>query len=74
MKNKCTQCGKEHTSIYSYGKCYDCKQKEEMITFIVSAILIGAFFAVIVIARVTWANIVFDDWRCALSECRIIKD
>lgn len=72
MKNKCVRCGGEasHWDIV----CYDCKRKEERNGFIFAIVVIGLLFALIVGVRVAWAMYAFDDWRCALSECRIIKD
>jgi len=74
MKNRCTMCDKEHSSVYDWGKCADCKQKEEIWVFILGIFFVICFFGLLFTIRVVWANIVFDDWRCALSECRIIKE
>jgi hypothetical protein len=53
--------------------CRGCRRKEDEIAMWVMIGLVVAFFVLLFGARFIWANIVFDDWRCALSECRIIK-
>jgi len=71
MKNTCHICGKE----ISFGfQCYKCKEKEDrgVMYFVIGTVLI--FSLLIFGIRVMWAKYVFHDWRCALSECRIIKN
>lgn len=69
MKNKC-KCGKE----ISWGvKCYKCETKEDRMMALIGISVVIIFFGLIFGAKLLWANIVFDDWRCALSECRFIK-
>ena len=72
MKNKCVRCGGE-ASEYSVV-CYDCKTRSERLEMILVYSVVVEIFAVIVGIRIAWAVYVFDDWRCAASECRIIKD
>jgi len=70
MNNIC-KCG--NNAGWIEQSCYECRQKEDRIVF---AIMIGIFLVVLGIIfgiKLLWANIVFDDWRCALSECRLIK-
>lgn len=73
MKTKCTTCGKE-LMMYSYGECYDCKTKSDIQVFLGIIALCAIVFLLILGGRFLWAKYVFNDYRCALSECRIIKD
>lgn len=72
--NKCYKCDSIDVSKYGNGLCYNCERKEETTVFLLLVGFCLFLLLCIGIARVAWAEIVFDDWRCALSECRIIKE
>lgn len=72
MRNKCVRCGNDASQWEVV--CYDCREKESRLEFMVVCAIILLFFAVVVGVRIGWAVYAFDDWRCALSECRIIKE
>ena len=72
MRNKCIKCGNE--TVNWTMVCRDCEKREERNIFIGLIIFFVVFVGVIFGLRVLWANYVFNDWRCALSECRIIKE
>ena len=72
MRNKCVRCG-EDAGLYDII-CYDCETREDRNGVIFGVAFIAIVLCVIFGARLLWANWVFNDWRCALSECRILKD
>lgn len=74
MKNTCNRCGTEILSFNTNFLCYDCQKREEkhIAIFFVSVILL--VFALIIGVKLWWAKYAYNDFRCALSECRILKD
>lgn len=72
LKNKCVKCGEKEVT---YGVvCYDCKAREDRHFFY---FMIGFFVSFILLVggvRWIWAEVVYDDWRCMFSECRILKE
>lgn len=74
MKIKCPRCNKEYEPSPLRGICWDCKEKEDRVAMYMVIGLVAAFFLIVGGLRLGWAELVYHDWRCALSECRIIKD
>lgn len=70
MNNRC-KCG-ENAGWYNQA-CYDCQKKEDRLILAILGGIVLIILGVIFGVRILWANAVFDDWRCALSQCMIIK-
>lgn len=54
--------------------CFVCKEKEDKWAVVITLSFLGLIVAVVLGVRIMWAKYVFDDYRCAFGECRIIKD
>ena len=79
--NNCKKCNKEKELI-GVPLCFACKYKEEeekeeekedrnAIVFGVGVLIL--VFCLFIGIRYAWTIYTYDDWRCMLSECRIIK-
>lgn len=73
MKNKCTKCGKELYTVYDFGLCYECSEKQDKFMTLLTFGGIILFFVILGGIRLLWAKFVYHDYRCAFGECRIIK-
>lgn len=72
MKNNCMKCGEE-LGMYSVGLCYGCQKKADKFEIKVMVGITIVFLVVVIGIRLLWAKIAYNDLRCAVGECRIIK-
>lgn len=69
MKFTCIKCKKEIYTAYDWGKCQDCKKKENRMNIL---FFVGVLVLILGL-RVAWAKLVYHDIRCVMAECRISK-
>lgn len=76
MSNKCKKCNKE-TEHIGVSLCFACeykeKEKEERNATIFGISVLILVFCIFIGIKYAWAIYAYNDWRCMLSECRIIK-
>lgn len=79
MNDICKKCGKEYTQWRSFfikgqSLCFKCEEKEDRKTMWLYVGLTAFVFLSVFGLRILWAKYVYNDYRCALSECRILKN
>lgn len=71
-KATCLKCNKELRR-FETSQCYDCKKKEDRNATIFGISVLILVFCIFMGIKYAWAIYAYNDWRCMLSECRIIK-
>lgn len=72
MNDKCIKHG-EYPSFGNF-QCPMCKESEERGFIWFSLVAIALLLLLIGGVKLVWAKVVYDDYRCVFSECRIIKN
>ena len=72
--NNCYKCNKELGRFdISQSQCYDCEKKEDRNATIFGISVVVLILCIAIGIKYAWAVYAYNDWRCMLSECRIIK-
>lgn len=74
MKNKCKECGKELSYFSTTLTCYDCEQKENIKLVKFFGVVLFVLVVVFIGGKFLFAKVMYDDYKCAFANCRIIKD